>query len=173
MLMSNKQRNIGSHSSPRLEKGQAQAEFALIIVFLMLLIAGFIELVMMVYAYNVLADSAKEGVRYAVVHGSLNANPSGPTCPCSDIDGRPAPSGSAPGNGSGYGVVRTFAQLSGHYVSGTAMTVSVTYPDATNPPANQAPNRVRVEVTYPYTPFFGLGWPRVNVHAAAEGRITF
>ena len=122
MLMSNKQRNIGSHSSPRLEKGQAQAEFALIIVFLMLLIAGFIELVMMVYAYNVLADSAKEGVRYAVVHGSLNANPSGPTCPCSDIDGRPAPSGSAPGNGSGYGVVRTFAQLSGHYVSGTAMT---------------------------------------------------
>ena len=169
--MSKQHRSINSQL--KRERGQAQVEFALTIVFLMLLFVGFIELVMMIYAYNVLADSAKEGVRYAVVHGSLNANPAGPTCPCADIDGPPAPLGTDAGNGSTYGVVRTFAQLSGHYVSGTAMTVSVTYPDTTNPPANQSPNRVRVVVAYPYTPFFGLGWPTVTVRAAAEGRITF
>jgi len=28
-------------------------------------------------------------------------------------------------------------------------------------------------VRYPYQPFFGLGWPTVNVNAAAEGRIMF
>ena len=159
--MSKQHRSINSQL--KRERGQAQVEFALTIVFLMLLFVGFIELVMMIYAYNVLADSAKEGVRYAVVHGSLNANASGPTCPCADIDGPPAPLGTDPGNGSGYGVVRSFA----------AMTVTVTYPDTTNPPANQSPNRVRVVVAYPYTPFFGLGWPTVTVRAAAEGRITF
>src|SRR5207244_12830879 len=98
--------------SAKHETGQAQVEFALTIVFLMLLVVGFIELVMMIYAYNVLADAAKEGVRYAVVHGSSNGTPSGPTCPAADIDGPPAPLGTAAGNGSGYGVVRTFAQLS-------------------------------------------------------------
>jgi hypothetical protein len=142
-------------------------------VFLMLLIAVFIEMVMFLYAYNVLADSAKEGVRYAIVHGSRNSIPSGPTCPCGDIDGGPAPLGTRPGYGSGYGVVRTYAQLSGHYVTGTAMTVTVTYPDTANPPANQTPNRVRVVVSYPYKAFFGLGWPTVTVRAAAEGRIMF
>ena len=93
--------------------------------------------------------------------------------PSDQIDGPPAPLGTTPGYGSGYGVVKTYAQLTGHYVGGTAMTVTVTYPDTANPPANQTPNRVRVVVRYPYQPFFGLGWPTVNVNAAAEGRIMF
>jgi Flp pilus assembly protein TadG len=155
------------------EKGQASVEFALTIIFLVLLIVGFLELVMMMYTYTVLANSAKEGVRYAAVHGSFNATPSGPACPCTDIDGPAAPIGTAPGNGSGYGVVRSYAQASLHYIAGTAMTVTATYPDTTNPPANQPPNRIRVVVSYPYQPFFGLGWPTLTVNAAAEGRITF
>ncbi len=171
--MTRDRRICKSGPSGNRQSGQAQVEFALMVIFLMLLIAAFIELVMFLYTYNVLADSAKEGVRYAIVHGNLNGTPSGPACPCADIDGPPAPGGTTPGYGSGYGVVRTYAQLTGHYISGTAMTVSVTYPDTTNPPANQTPNRVRVVVNYPYQPFFGLGWPTVTVNAAAEGRIMF
>jgi hypothetical protein len=53
----------------------------------------------------------------------------------------------------------------------TGLTVNVYYPDTANPPANQAPNRVRVGVAYPYRPFFNLSWPTVTVYAAAEGRI--
>ncbi len=59
-------------SARRGEAGQAAVEFALTIVFLMLLIVGFVELIMMLHTYNVIADSAKEGVRYAIVHGAAN-----------------------------------------------------------------------------------------------------
>jgi hypothetical protein len=149
--------------------GQAQVEFALVIVFLMILILSMVELLTMMHTYNVLADSAKEGLRYAVVHGTANSTPSGPTCPCADIDGPAAPPGTVPGYGSGYGVVKTYAQYSLHNMTG--LTVTVTYLDTGNPPANQAPNRVQVVVAYPYRPFFNLGWPTVTVNAAAEGRI--
>lgn len=142
------------------EAGQATVEFALSVVFVMLLIVGIIEMSMLLYTYSVVADAAKEGVRYAVVHGTHNSSPVGPTCPCAAIDGA-----------IGTGVVKTYAQFSFHDTS--TMTVTVTYPDATNPPANQSPNRVQVTVRYPYQPFFGLGWPTVNVYANAEGRILF
>jgi TadE-like protein len=150
-------------------RGQAQVEFALIIVFIMLLVLGSMELMSMMHTYSVLADAAKEGLRYAVVHGNNNSTPSGPSCPCADIDGPPAPPGSTPGYGSGYGVVRTYAQYSLHDLTG--LTVSVSYLDTANPPANKPPNRVQVVVAYPYRPFFNLGWPTVTVNAAAEGRI--
>jgi TadE-like protein len=144
-------------------------EFALVIVFLMILILGMIELILLMHTYNVLADAAKEGVRYAVVHGSRNSIPSGPTCPCLDIAGPAAPLGTVPGYGSGYGVVKTYAQYSIHDISD--LTVTVNYPDTANAPANKAPNRVQVTVAYPYRPLFNLGWPTVTVNAAAEGRI--
>ena len=138
------------------DRGPASVEFVLSCVFLVLFVIGILELVMMVYTYNVLADSAKEGVRYAIVHGSGNSSASGPTCPCSAIDGPP-----------GTGAVKTYAQYSFHDTS--TMTVTVTYPDASNDP----PNRVRVAVSYPYQPFFGFGWPTVTVNAASEGRIQY
>jgi Flp pilus assembly protein TadG len=142
------------------EQGQALVEFALTAVLTMLLIVGIIEMSMLIYTYSVVANAAKEGVRYAIVHGTHNSSPAGPTCPCSAIDGV-----------AGTGVVKTYAQLSFHDTS--AMTVTVTYPDTANPPANQSPNRVQVQVSYPYQPFFGLGWPSVTVSANAEGRIAF
>lgn len=153
--------------------GQAAVEFMFVAIFLMILTISMIELIMLIYAYSVLADAAKEGVRYAIVHGNTGGIPSGPTCPCSDIDGPPAPSGTVPGYGSGFGVVRTYAQYSLHDVTSSQMTVTVTYPDTANAPANKPPNRVRVEVSYPYDAFFGLGWPSLTLNAAAEGRITY
>jgi hypothetical protein len=155
----------------RAVRGQAQVEFALVIVFLMILILSVLELLTLIHTYNVLADAAKEGVRYAIVHGTLNSTPSGPgnpCTPCTDIAGPAAPPGTTPGYGGGYGVVKTYAQYSLHDMTG--ITVTVTYPDTANPPANQAPNRVQVVVAYPYRPFF-LSWPTVTVNAAAAGRI--
>ena len=156
-------------SSYRDQRGQAMGEFALVVLMLILLFLGMIEMVGVMHTYTTLANSAKEGVRYAIVHGSRNSIQSGPTCPCPDIDGPAAPYGVPPGYGSGYGVVKTFAQYSLHDTTG--LTVTVTYPDTANPPANLAPNRVQVVVSYPLRPFFNLGWPTVTVNAAAEGRI--
>ena len=143
--------------------GQASVEFALTVVFIMLLLVGFVELVMMLYTYNVIGDAAKEGVRYAIVHGAANTGASGPTCPCSAIDGA-----------AGTGVVKTYAQNSLHDT--TAMTVTVSYNPGGNNGAtscNKSPCLVRVTVSYPYQPFFGLGWPTVTVKAASQGRIIF
>ena len=162
-------RRYGFLARLRDTQAQAQVEFALVAVFLLILILSMIELISLLHTYNALADSAKEGLRYAVVHGTGNSSPSGPTCPCADIDGPAAPPGTDPGYGSGYGVVKTYAQYSLHDMTG--MTVTVTYPDTANPPGNKPPNRVRVVVAYPYRPFFNLGWPTVTVNAAAEGRI--
>ncbi len=149
------------HSKSRKETGQGIVEFALTIVFVMLLILGVIELIVMVYTYNVLADAAKEGVRYAIVHGTgigaTNCSgPGGSGVSCAD-------SGAA----NVKAVVNKYAAYSFH--NSAAMTVTPTYPDS----SSVAPNRVRVTVTYVYQPIFGLGWPTVTVNAAAEGRIAF
>lgn len=145
----------------RKQNGQAAVEFALTIVFVMLLILAAIELTVMIYTYTVLADAAKEGVRYAVVHGTGlgTANCSGPGgggISCTD-------SGAA----NVTAAVNKYTALSFH--DSAAMTVTPTYPDSSSVP----PSRVRVTVTYLYQPIFGLGWPTMTVNAAAEGRIVF
>lgn len=146
--------------SKRSLRGQTSVEFALTIVFVMLFIIGGIEVIVLIYTYNVLADAAKDGVRYAIVHGTdSGANCSGPgsskvTC----------------GDSTGANVtaeVKNFAILSLHDPS--AMTITPTYPDASSAP----PSRVRVEISYQYQTLFGLGWPTVTLNAAAEGRIAF
>jgi Flp pilus assembly protein TadG len=153
------------------DHGQATIEFAFVIIFLMLMVLSILEMVVFMHTYNVLADSAKEGVRYAIVHGANNSLASGPGN-TADIDGPPAPAGTPAGYGSGYGVVKSYAQFSLHDTSG--MTVTVTYGPADTPavsPLNKTPNRVQVTVAYPYRPIFGVGWLSVTVNAAAEGRI--
>jgi Flp pilus assembly protein TadG len=147
----------------RKEKGQTAVEFALTVVFVMLLIAAAIELIVMIYTYSVLADAAKEGVRYAIVHGTGVglSNCSGPgmggvATACTDSSAANVKA-----------VVSKYTALSFH--DSTAMTVTPSYPDA----SSVAPSRVRVTVTYAYQPIFGLGWPTMTVYAAAEGRIVF
>jgi len=154
------------------DRGQATIEFALVIIMLFLAVVSILELIIFVHTYNVLADSAKEGVRYAIVHGANNSYHVGPTCPCAKVDGPPASSGAAAEDPTNtYGVVKTYAQYSLHDT--TSMTVTVTYPDAATPvkPSNATPNRVKVTVSYPYQWFLGLGWAAIQVNASAEGRI--
>lgn len=137
------------------DRGQAQVEFVLSIFFVLLTVFGIFELSMFIYTYSVLSDAAKEGVRYAVVHGSSNTSPSGPGS-TSAIDGA-----------AGTGIVKTYAQYSLHDT--TQMHVTVSYPDSTN----LAPNRVQVQVSYVYQPFLGFGWPSATIYANAEGRIIY
>jgi hypothetical protein len=134
-------------------------EFVLSILFVMLLIFGMLELVLLLYTYNVLADSAKEGVRYGIVHGTESTNCSGPGgggVTCADSTGANVQT-----------AVTNFAVYSLHSTS--TMVVTVSYPDS----SSVAPARVRVHVSYLYQPFFGLGWPVVTVNAAAAGRVVF
>lgn len=142
------------------DKGAVQIEFILSFLTVMFLIFGMWEMIMVVHTMNVLSDAAKEGVRYAIVHGGGGStNCSGPS---------PPPECSSPDTTGTRvsAVVRDYAKLSMHDIS--AITISVTYPDGQIIP----PSRVRVEVAYAFVPYTALNI-RPTLHAAAEGRIVF
>ncbi len=141
----------------RSRRGQALVEFALTIFVVLFVVFIIIEFCMALYAWNVLGNAAREGVRYAIVHGANNTNCSG------------GPSGTPPGcdpNGNNVkAVVQNYAKYSLKNVSG--MTVTVQYVDGSNAP----PNRVKVDVSYPYVPWFSMPWIG-TLRTSAEGRIV-
>lgn len=132
-------------------------EFALALLFALAMIFWVVDFSMYIYTYNVLAEAAKEGVRYAIVHG-CGTTPticSGTCSPaCSDA------------NGSNVSAqVTNWAQLSFHDIS--QMRVGVAYPDG----SAAAPSRVQVNVQYSYKSYFALGFTPLPIYATAEGRI--
>jgi Flp pilus assembly protein TadG len=135
-----------------------QIEFILSFLVVMFLIFGMWEMIMVMHTMNVLSDAAKEGVRYAIVHGDRNN--SGYQSSSADVTAIEQ-------------VVRDYAKLSLHDIS--AISVNVCYPPASGSGcdgSNAAPNRVRVDVAYAFVPYTALNI-RPTLHAAAEGRIVY
>ena len=139
-------------------RGAGQIEFILSILTILFLIFAMWEVIMIVYTMNVISDAAKEGVRYAIVHGGGNVNCSGPnpTPECTNPD---------PAATRVIDVVKDYARFSLHDTS--AITVNVTYFDT----LIEAPARVRVEVAYTFIPYTALNL-RPTLRAAGEGRIV-
>ena len=72
-------------------RGQAMIEFTAIVPVLFVLVLGMVEAGRFIFYYELLNGAAREGARYAIVHGSRSDCPSGPpppgeTNPC-DPDG--------------------------------------------------------------------------------------
>lgn len=65
------------------ERAQSLVEFALVLPILLLLITGLFDLGRAVWQGNTLAYAAREGTRYAIVHGSSGSPVVGP---CDDCD---------------------------------------------------------------------------------------
>ncbi len=157
-------------------EGQGQIEFVLSILTIMFTIFWTWEVVLAVYTYNVLSDAAKEGVRYAIVHGSNNAfcsgnPPAGATCPSATgltgptlCDGTTL-TGTDPNGDNVKKVVKCYAALSLHDISN--ITTTVNYPSNSNGPAQE----VDVTVKYTYVPFLALPITPLLV-AASSGRIV-
>jgi Flp pilus assembly protein TadG len=146
--------------SRRNARGAVQIEFILSILTVLFLIFGMWEMIMIMHTMNVLSDAAKEGVRYAVVHGGGGStNCSGPNPPpeCTSPD---------PAAAKVAAVVMDYAKYTLHDIS--AITINVSYPDGNN----TSPSRVRVVVSYDFIPYTALNL-RPTLHAAAEGRIVF
>lgn len=112
---------------------------------------------MLVYSYSVINNAAREGVRYAVVHGSDSTNCSGPSSGCTDASGANV-----------VAVVQQYAKLSFHDISG--MTVTVSYPDATQ---SDPLSLVTVSVNYAYVPFFNLNSISSSLTVTSQGRIVY
>jgi Flp pilus assembly protein TadG len=152
-------------------------EFLLVIVVVFVVFISMMQMIFLMHTYNTLADAAKEGVRFAVVHGTGLG-----TTYCS---GPGTASGVTPAvactDSAGTNVVNDvaiFTSVSLQTVSSGAVVVDYNPGSAnTNNPnfgaqCSQAGCLVRVTVSHPYTPFFGLGWPNFTLHAAADGIIT-
>src|SRR6266403_88319 len=122
----------------REQRGQALVEFALTILFIFLLFIGMLEMIFLMYAYNTIANAAKEGVRYAIVHGTGNTQCSGPGLPlgsppivCPDLTGAKVQT-----------VVTNFAGLS--MQSGSTVVVDYNPNNANVAPCNVAGCMVQV-----------------------------
>jgi len=181
------------------DAGQAMVEFALVVTFIFLVFVGILQMVLLMYTYNTLADAAKEGMRYAVVHGTgLGATGcSGPGTVASVT-----PAVTCTSDPSGTNVVTAvfggttcyptcgLAGLSFQSISTTNNACSpssgsnVSEIDVCYDPGSANSNNtalggacsqpgclVRVTVAHTYRPLFGLGWPSFTLYAAADGRI--
>ena len=170
------------------QSGQSMVEFALVVTFIFLLFVGIVQMILLMYAYNTLAAAAKEGVRYAITHGtSLGASYcSGPGTgklvtpgvSCTDNKGD---------NVVTYGVM-PFAAASFQNISTTnnncntpvGNSINVCYdPNSANKnnssfqrECSEAGCLVRVTVSHTYSPLFGFGWPTFTLNAAATGTVA-
>lgn len=141
---------------PRREEGALLVETVLAMLVVFPLVFWLFELCMLTYTCSVLGDAARQGVRYAIDHGTDSSACSGPSEGCGD-----------PSAANVISVVQKAAALSFHNLSN--MAVQVTYPDASSSP----PSRVDVSINYTYVPYIALPGIRQDIHAAAQGRIVY
>jgi Flp pilus assembly protein TadG len=68
------------------QRGQSLVEFALLLPLMLLIITGLFDVARAVWQENTLAYAAREGTRYAIVHGSAGSPAADPTdmSPCND-----------------------------------------------------------------------------------------
>ncbi|MDE3193874.1 MAG: pilus assembly protein [Chloroflexota bacterium] len=110
----------------RSDEAQALVEFALIIPVFLLLVLGFVDTSRAVFQYITLADAAREGTRYAIVHGGASSSPSGPAANDAGVQ----------------------AQVLRYTIGVPSVTVASTWPDGTNGRGSH----VSVIVTAPFVP---------------------
>jgi Flp pilus assembly protein TadG len=117
-------------------RGQALAEFALVAPIFFLLLFSIIEFGRYVYTVQIINNAAREGARYAIVHGSNGVPSSG---------NPPAPStvSSDPSGNNVKAVVRQHA--TGVIASTTDLTINLAWD-----PHNGRESKVTVTVSYPF-----------------------
>jgi Flp pilus assembly protein TadG len=129
--------------------GATLVEFGLVVLVLLTFIAGIIEMGRLVLAYTTIANSARAGVRYAIVHGG-------------DLT-------SGGGNADDVKtVVKNFAGAGTIQVADSDITVDYS-------PDTKAGSTVTVKVVYTYSPMFGYFSSLLNVRlgSTSQGVITF
>jgi Flp pilus assembly protein TadG len=144
------------------EDGVAEIEFAFVAVLLVMVLLGVVEMGRMVLVYNAVANAAKAGARYAMVHGVDRTG--------SGVDG--------PSSASSYGQVQTVAQnyASAGLLNGSNVTVSVSYPNHSGTVAGNYPgDPVDVTVSYTYDPLVGYFSSLLNqtLSSTSEAVITY
>jgi Flp pilus assembly protein TadG len=130
------------------DRGQSLVEFALLLPLMLLIITGLFDVARAVWQENTLAYAAREGTRFAIVHGSAGIGP----LPDGWTVGAADPTDV---NDHVIGYIRTVVRQAAIGVPN--VTVTVTYPNTypgTNPavPCADRNCRVAVEASAPFVP---------------------
>ena len=141
----------------RADEGGSLMEFPLISLMFILILFGVVEIGRLVLVDTTVANAARAGVRYAMVHGGDRSG--------SGVNG-PSASGSTT---QVQTVVKNFA--SAGLLTTSNLVITVSYPDGTNTPGS----RVSVRVTYVYDPLVSYFNHSLNITlgSTSEGVITF
>jgi hypothetical protein len=124
---------------PARSRGQALAEFALVAPIFFLMLFALLDFGRYVYYVQILNNAAREGARYAIVHGGRSLNPSGPPAP-GTTSGDVAGNNGVIGNSTVLSIVPTWWD-----------TVTQPDPAATSGNgSNDRENVVQVIVTYQF-----------------------
>ncbi len=137
-------------------RGQTLVEFSLVALLSVILLLSIVEISRMALVYTTIANAARAGARYSIVHGGTRTG--------SGVDG---PSGPAPNPPQVLTVIQNFA--SAGLLSTGNLSISVTYPGASNAPGQM----VSVTVIYPYDPLTSYFPFRVRLGSMSQGVIAF
>ncbi len=143
-------------TSRRGEHGQALVEFSLVSVVFFLLVFGMVDVGRAVWNYNTLAQATREGARYAIVHGSDSADPSGP-----GGDHYTAPDADA--------MITQQVEKFGGGLNPSQLTVQSEWPDG----SNISGSHITVTSEYEFQPIFDfLGVVSFTMTSSSTMRIT-
>jgi len=142
--------------SARGRAGQTLVEFSLVYFMAFILMLAVVEISRMVLVYTTVANAARAGARYAVVHGSNHTGA-----------GANGPSG--PGNNPPQivTVIKNFA--SAGLLQTSNLLITVNYPGGSNAPGQL----LSVTVIYPYDPFTTFLPLRVRLGSVTQGVILY
>lgn len=140
----------------RIRRGQTLVEFSLVAFLTIVLLLSIVEISRMVLVYTTVANAARAGARYAIVHGATRTG--------SGVDG---PSGPTANPLQVVTVVRNFA--SAGLLSTGILVITVNYPGASNAPGQP----VNVAVVYPYDPLTTYFPLRLRLGSLSQGVIAF
>jgi hypothetical protein len=142
-------------------RGSSLVEFALVCFQLLLMIFAAFEFARLIVVYTTVANAARIGVRYAIVHGGKRCLDA--ACPVPPgLDGPSGPGSTA----NVETVVREYAGVG--LLDLGRLTVIVSYPDASNVPGS----RVTVTTGYAYDPWAVVPL-NVPLGTTTQGVITF
>jgi Flp pilus assembly protein TadG len=137
--------------------GQTLVEFSVVALLTAIMLLFVVEIGRVLLVYTTVANAARAGVRYAIVHG--NTRSAGAT-----VD-----NASGPGNDPTQvvTVVKNFA--SGGLLTTSRLVVHVTYPGGSNAPGQY----VNITVVYPYDPLTTYFSHTFRLGSATQGIIVF
>jgi Flp pilus assembly protein TadG len=116
------------------ERAQALVEFALVLPIFLLLVTGIFDVARAVWQENTLAYAAREGTRYAIVHGASGSPIVGPCTNCL--------------NPVSNNLQNITNAVTSSAVGVYGIDVTINYPDG----GNNRNQRVSVDVSAPFTP---------------------